>query len=336
VSEGPAPELKKQMSQLLEACPLCHNSDLPDLYHASDPHYGIPGRYRIVKCANCSLIFLNPMYCDEELASLYPADYYAYQDQLHVSRAKQIAKRALGYWQGTKEPKLPRPGRFLDVGCGSGSFLQKMLREGWECHGVEISRKAVALGRSRGLNICIGNLSAHFHSEYFDYIRASHSLEHMTSPRETLLEIYRILKPGGTLMLAVPNIDSVNAKVFKQYWWHLCAPVHAFDFSVKTLSRLLSECGFELRKVRFNSDYVGLLGSLQIWLNRDKQRNSSHGFVFNSRVLRVWSSWVQKLLDLAGSGDMIEVTATKPVRRTCCDSVAFGHKAEQLSWLQVK
>lgn len=254
------------------------------------------------------------MYSDEELARLYPADYYAYQNEPRIGRLKRQVKKFLGYWSGTKEPYFKHPGKFLDVGCGSGNFLEKQLQAGWDCYGVEISQSAASLGRSRGFDIRLGSLhECRFPSGYFDYIRASHSLEHVTRPRETLQEISRVLKSGGTLLLALPNVDSVAARLFKKYWWHLCAPVHPFGFSVYTIKRLLTECGFEINTVRFNSDYVGILGSLQIWLNRNNGKRSSQGRIFNSSVLRVLSGWLQKTFDLCGCGDMVEVTATKPV-----------------------
>lgn len=274
------------------------------------------------------------MYSDRELAALYPADYYAYQQETQVSRWKQLAKRLLGYWQGTNEPRFSRRGRCLDIGCGAGSFVQKMLLEGWESHGVEINRLAAEVGSSRGLDIHAGDLqSAQFPDSYFDYVRASHSLEHVTSPQETLLEINRILRPGGIVMLAVPNVESLNARIFKENWWHLCVPVHPFSFSAKTLTRLVANCGFLVETVRYNSDYVGTLGSVQIWLNRNKQRRSSQGLVFNSRTLRVLSGWLQKVFDLLGWGDMIEITAIKPALNSPSKSATSHNTVESMSRL---
>jgi hypothetical protein len=65
------------MSKLLSYCPLCTGTHIEQLYEASDPHYGIPGSYRVVRCTDCSLVFLNPMFSDEELTALHPPDYYA-------------------------------------------------------------------------------------------------------------------------------------------------------------------------------------------------------------------------------------------------------------------
>lgn len=300
------------MSEFLEACPLCHCSELPQLYCARDPHYGIPGNYRIVKCTTCSLIFLNPLPSDRELACLYPSDYYAYHDAPRVGNWKKRLKTLLGYWDGPREPRFVRPGTFLDVGCGAGEFLEAMSRQGWDSYGVEPNIMAADLGRLKGRRIFGGALQdAKFPSEFFDYIRASHSLEHSAKPVELLAEVVRVLKPQGTFMIAVPNANSIVARFFGRYWWHLCPPVHPVSYSVETLRALLSKHSLRLQNLSFNSDYVGIIGSVQIWLNRKSGACSSEGFVFGCRPLRLLSVWAERICDVLGQGDMIEATAVR-------------------------
>jgi len=304
------------MSKPLRFCPLCEATSFKELYIARDRHYGIPGSYRVVRCADCSLTFLNPTFSDQELAGLYPHDYYAYQDNFRTNRWKQLVKRLLGYSVGTKEPHFETAGTVLDVGCGSGWFLDAMRGRGWIAYGVEISESAAKLGQeSRGLQIFQGTIrDADFPSEFFDYVRSNHSFEHMSCPNDTLNEIQRILKPRGKLLIGVPNVDSLNARVFKQHWWYLGAPVHPFNYSVKTLSRMLAKHNFRVERVSFNSDYFGLLGSFQIWLNSGNGKKSMEGSLVGSHLLRLISQWVTNLVDLVGSGDEVEITATKVQR----------------------
>jgi SAM-dependent methyltransferase len=301
------------MSQALQNCPLCNAADFKELYVAKDRHYGISGFFRVVCCLKCFLVMLNPMYSDLELAAFYPGDYYAYQDNFQTRKWREFARRILGYHVGTKDPRFEKPGSVLDLGCGSGWFLEGMRRLGWDTYGVEISEQAALLGRkSRGLRIFHGTLKdAKFPSMFFDYVRANHSFEHISRPNETLEEIRRILKPEGKLLIGVPNISGLNARAFKQYWWHLCAPVHAFNYSSGTLGQFLQKHSFQVEKVRYNSDYFGMLGSLQIWLNRKNERKSMHGKLVNNYSLRLVCQCAVNLMDLAGQGDMIEITASK-------------------------
>jgi SAM-dependent methyltransferase len=301
------------MSIELRTCPLCGGGNHEEIYLARDRHYGIPGVYRIVRCAGCSLIFLNPMYSDEELSALYPNNYYAYQDNFQQSRWKEIAKNILGCRVSTLDPEFSAPGRMLDLGCGSGWFMSTMRDQGWETHGVEISRPAAEVGRkTRGLDIFPGTLrEARFPDAYFDYVRSNHSLEHITSPGETLEEIHRILRPDGKVLIGVPNVGSLNARVFGQYWWYLGAPVHPFTYSVETLCQLLHKYQFVVEKVTYNSDHSGIIGSLQIWLNRGNGRKSTEGTVIGNPLLRVLCHWIAKCFDLFKRGDAIEITAVK-------------------------
>jgi SAM-dependent methyltransferase len=297
----------------LKGCPLCGGEKHQELYLARDRHYGIPGTFRIVRCAGCTLIFLNPMYSDDELSKLYPGDYYAYQDNFELSYWKHVAKRLLCYRLSTRDPKFSAPGKMLDLGCGSGWFMRTMRDSGWEAYGVEINASAAALGRENaGLNIFSGTLKqAKFPSDFFDYIRSNHSFEHISCPGETLDELHRILKPTGKLMIGVPNVESLNAKTFRQYWWYLGAPVHTFTYSVQTLCKFLQKHCFTVERVTYNSDFSGILGSLQICLNRKSGRKSTQGLLINNPLFRIPCQWTAKLLDKVECGDAIEVTAVR-------------------------
>ena len=305
------------MSLELKICPLCCGENQKQVFLARDRHYGIPGFYRIVRCADCSLVFLNPMYSDQELSKLYPDDYYAYQDNFHRTGWKELFKAVLGYHVGTRDPKFPKPGRMLDLGCGSGWFMSEMLNHGWETHGVEINGSAAELGRTTAaLDIFSGTLEqAAFPTQFFDYVRANHSFEHIASPNETLDEIHRVLKADGKLLIGVPNGGGLASRAFGTYWWYRGAPVHPFTYSVRTLSELLARHDFVVEKVVYNSNYSGILGSLQIWLNRKNGRKSTEGLLFNNRLCRILCHWVAKFFDVLKLGDAIEIIARRTSER---------------------
>jgi SAM-dependent methyltransferase len=253
------------------------------------------------------------MLSDDELSALYPKDYYAYQDHFEPSRWKEAIKTLLGCRIRSLDPKFPTPGRMLDLGCGSGWFMHSMRNRGWVTQGVEINASAAELGRKNyGLDIFAGTLrQANFPDGHFDYIRSNHSFEHIASPGDTLDEIHRVLRPDGKVMIGVPNVDSLNAKMYGRYWWHLCAPVHPLTYSVQTLSRLLKKHHFAVERVNYNSDYAGVAGSLQIWLNRRNGRKSSEGAIIRNPFLKVAGHWIAKSTDLLRLGDVIEITVLK-------------------------
>lgn len=278
-----------------------------------DPHYRIAGSYKISRCRRCSLVFLNPRPDLPSLTALYPKDsYYAYQDCFDKPPALKLFLSNLLLKIETKDPVFKDPGTLLDVGCGSGVFLEKMRDVGWKTSGVEISFEAAEIGRKNGLDIFRGTLhEASYADDSFDYIRLNHSLEHILDPNETLREIHRILKPSGKLLIGVPNIGGLSFRIFGPWWYYLCPPVHVFHYTPETLSRLLEMNGFLPKKITYNSNYHGLLEGIQILLNRGTARTADQGWVANSRLLRIIAHRMAKFLDLLRTGDCMEIIAIK-------------------------
>jgi SAM-dependent methyltransferase len=311
----------KRLWEILSACPLCSRSAFRKLLDARDRHYGNPGVFPVMRCEACGVSFLNPMPTLAYLSTAYPQDYYAYTapsaSQTRSPRQKQIRRmirRALCFTSGwTGDPKFAEPGAMLDIGCGAGLFISEMHDKGWDVHGVELDSQAAARGCQQGLDIFPGTLlDAHFSTATFDYVRSNHSFEHIHNPREVLREIRRIIRPNGQLFLGVPNLAGLMSRVWGTYWWYLGAPVHTFGYTPASLSRLLEEEGFRVERVNYNSTFVGIFGSLQIWINRNNGKSSEEGWIVNSWPLKLLGHWFARITDICHSGDCIEVIA-RPV-----------------------
>ena len=303
----------------LSSCPLCGTTAFRNLPLARDWHYGNPGLFQIVECEGCRLYFLNPMPTLEYLATAYPQDYYAYGaptvgGPLSSSGLRNAIKRLFLYNPGrVRYPAFPQSGTMLDIGCGSGGFLAEMKARGWDARGVELDATAASRGREAGLDIFAGTIeAAHYPSASFDYVRSRHSFEHIHNSREVLREIRRITKPGGALFIEIPNAASLTARIFRGYWWYLCPPVHTFGYSPATLSTLLTQEGFRVEAVQFNSTYAGIIGSLQIYLNRNHGRSPEEGWLIQNRAIKGIGYWLARLTDLFHCGDVMEITA-RPV-----------------------
>lgn len=291
-------------------CPVCDSAREAGRFQARDPHYGNPGRWWLRCCAGCGSFALDPMPSDAELLGMYPPEsYYAFR--LAPERPfRTRLRRLLGASSGTREPAFSTPGRVLDFGCGAGDFLLTMAAAGWDCAGVEVSDAAVEVARSHGLRV--ERTLAAYPSSSFDYVRANHSLEHVTTPRQTLEEIFRVLAPGGTLFVGVPTNESQNAHLFGEHWWYLGTPVHPVTFSTRGLLALLRDIGFQPERISTNSDFGGTAGSLQIYLNRRSSRRSSEGVIFTIKPLLLLGHWVARVQDAFGVGDKLEIIARKP------------------------
>lgn len=248
-----------------------------------------------------------------ELLGMYPdASYYAFQ--LPPRRPwRERLKRWTGLSHEPRDPVFARTGRLLDFGCGAGDYLLRMRQRGWECAGIEVNQSALEVARSHGLQVAtsLGGPDG-YPDAWFDFVRANHSLEHLSDPGVVVAEMFRVLKPGGVLFIGVPRNDSLNSRLFGPYWWHLCAPVHPITFSTRGLIGLVRSAGFEVVRTSTNSDTGSLTGSVQIYLNRNSGRRSDDGLLFRLKPLLAIGQWLARLEDLLGVGDKLELIARRP------------------------
>ena len=296
---------------------MCDTRSSRRRFLARDAHYGIAGEWWLRECDSCASCFLEEPPSEEALASLYAPDYYAYSVQ-RPSRLRQALRRLLLAAHMPREPVFDRPGRVLDFGCGAGEYLLRLRQGGWDCAGVEISDVARARAAARGLDVRPALTGSNgFEPGAFDYVRANHSLEHVLRPRDTLRQMYEVLKPGGTLFIGVPTATSENARMFGAHWWHVTAPLHTFVPSTAGATLLVESVGFHITRVSTNSNFAGTAGSLQIVLNRGNARRSAKGLLFTLTPLLLVGHWYARLQDLRGVGDQLELIASKPVAETC-------------------
>jgi SAM-dependent methyltransferase len=247
-------EAGEQMERV--ACPSCR-ADAADEYRVSrDRLFGQPGRYRVVRCRQCAMIYTNPRPTFESLAKHYPSDYFCYVPPESLSGlrgfiAKGISRsvvdrrmRALHVLLGD----IPAGTQICDVGCGHGELLHA-LKTHKQCKviGVDFSEPMVQRCAERGVPAIAGTLTqAKFHEGAFDLVTMTEYLEHEGDPRSVLQECRRITKSGGHLALEIPLISSLPARLFGNHWSQLDLPRHLMFFTPETLGRMLGEVGYEI------------------------------------------------------------------------------------------
>jgi SAM-dependent methyltransferase len=142
-------------------------------------------------------------------------------------------------------PKRAGRPRLLDVGFGDASFLRAMGAAGWEVAGLEFDPKAVEAARDLGLEVAEATLeTAPYEPGSFDAITLSHVIEHLHDPVAALKTCFRLLRPGGMLWLATPNLDSPGHRRFGANWFGLDPPRHLVLFNRRALERALGAAGF--------------------------------------------------------------------------------------------
>ncbi|MGA2029552.1 MAG: glycosyltransferase [Verrucomicrobiota bacterium] len=193
-------------------------------------------------------MFLNPQLSDDELARIYSANYFLGSDSEEGCKVVSEIKQATAtlYLAEIHRYHGFNKGRLLEVGCGEGDFLVSAEADGWDVTGIEYSPAACEKARRR-LNsgeVRCGELQqVELTAAQFDLCVVSDVLEHVRSPLGLLKEIHRILKPGGTLFIATPSIDSWSARFMRQKWMEFKSE-HLTYFDRQNLQTALFKSNF--------------------------------------------------------------------------------------------
>lgn len=281
------------------ACALCGASDTVPFAKTANVRQGCAREYALCRCSRCGLVYTNPRPTQDAILR-----YYVETDPEKSRRKPSLHETA--YFRAFRRIPAAKKGSLLDVGCGSGRYLYLMEREGWTVKGVDIAY--TDYGRTGlGLDIYEGSLmSARFAPESFDAVTFWWTLEHMFDPLAMLREAYRIAKKGGIVVVGVPNIDSLEAKIFKEHWFHLFVPKHLYQFSPATLTAALRKAGFGRVQIRHDLFSFGLIGSLQCLLNA-----RGVPVTLTNPLCYALSLPVDILLGLCRQGGLITAYATK-------------------------
>jgi SAM-dependent methyltransferase len=266
------------------ACYLCETNGLPLFQELRDALFGAPGTWRLLRCPACGLGWLDPRPVREDVPKLY-VRYYTHAEsdaprdataQFRTILKHGILAAAFGYRDAARSPMIRAVGRLLswippvrdvaggavmwqhrsphrrllDVGCGGGQFLVLMRHLGWEVAGIDPDPAAVQVARERfGLEVTVGTLEQYrFADESFDVITMNHVIEHVLDPIGVLSECRRILRPGGRLIVATPNIQSLGCALFGKSWRGLEPPRHIVLFSRQTIATCARRAGLQVRR----------------------------------------------------------------------------------------
>jgi ubiquinone/menaquinone biosynthesis C-methylase UbiE len=145
-----------------------------------------------------------------------------------------------------------KTGLLLDIGVGTGLFMEIAAKRGFEVFGLDVSEYAIKNVAKR-LKIKSGNKlivsefsSKTFPSGFFDVVNLRHSIEHVTDPEKLLGNVFRVLKPGGVVTIATPNSFGWHAKIYRDLWPHWSVPYHIQFFSKRSLNELVKKTGFAI------------------------------------------------------------------------------------------
>jgi 2-polyprenyl-3-methyl-5-hydroxy-6-metoxy-1,4-benzoquinol methylase len=239
---------------LLKRCCLCGSPSLPYAFE-------VQGQ-RLCQCEGCSLLFFNPQPSDEALEAIYTQGYFLGSEEPggreQVAAMKEATARL--YLAQLLDYHGSARGRLLEVGCGRGEFLGVAAEAGFEVSGVDVSPSSVASANQRfGREaVLCGNLEdVPLQAGSYDVCALFDAIEHVRDPSALLQRLHGLLKPGGTLFLSTPSLDSWNAKLLKQHWMEFKTE-HLFYFDGQTMQGLLAKGGFEQVEVTATQKVLSL------------------------------------------------------------------------------
>jgi SAM-dependent methyltransferase len=214
----------------------------------------------VVRCRECGFGYATPPPDEAELLARYESQAYlseykqalqARDDGYDADFISSHYHLALGVLAKQREQSAGGRPKLLDIGAGLGLFLKAAEGAGWEAEGVEISKPAAAYAlRVAGARVHPGPFrGAAFAAGEFDAATLLDTLEHLEAPVETLREVFRILKPGGMVLVQTPDLDSWSRKTLGKNWAVLSPAEHLGYFTGRTLARALGRAGFEAETV---------------------------------------------------------------------------------------
>ncbi len=230
-------------------CPLCGSKNYGHWRNVKDRFGVIPDQtYSIVSCQDCGFRFLNPRPNRDTIPAFYPSEKYdpfiSIKDRLALKDVFYALIRKFSLWRKRLLVESFQPaGYLLDVGCGTGEFLQYMRERGWQVTGVEPEKDARQFAVEQALPVKAGLDSLRDHN--FDVITLWHVLEHMHDFRDAMENLAGILDQDGVLIMAMPNVDSWDMKRYQEEWIALDTPRHLFHFTEKDVVKLIT--GMDLR-----------------------------------------------------------------------------------------
>jgi 2-polyprenyl-3-methyl-5-hydroxy-6-metoxy-1,4-benzoquinol methylase len=243
-------------------CKACGATSLRPLLPLNDD-------FSLVRCEECQLVATFPQLSASEIGHYYPPSYYGDKNR----RFNPLLERLIPFFRSRRaraiEHFLPK-GRILDVGCGRGILPALMRDRGWDAHALEFSETAARHARDElRLPVFVGDFSqSPYADDFFDALVLWHVLEHLADPVAALRKARQILRPGGLLVIAVPNFESLQARFAGRHWFHLDVPRHYHHFGLKVLRHLLIANGFTILSVSHLTLEQNPYGWIQSILNK--------------------------------------------------------------------
>jgi len=251
------------------------------------------------RCTNCGLVYVSPRLKRHlELQKSYGTGTMG-EDQLTAAQKKRL-KQAVAKIEPWRQLN-----RFMDIGPGRGWYLNAAAEAGWETWAVEVNSRALSYLKKMSSSHIIATPAEEFESpeDYFDVVRLSDVIEHLTSPRRVVERIFRSLRPGGLLELSTTNLASLSMMINGPQWMYLNGTDHIILFDPCTMNRLLTQTGFQNIQIRTRDFHL-----------KRRLYHPEKELPLGSIILRPFRKLIDETIFLTSYGHQLLVQAIKPAK----------------------
>ncbi|WP_221389591.1 class I SAM-dependent methyltransferase [Dyadobacter sp. NIV53] len=254
--------------ETLKDCPVCHASSFSNYLNVED--YTVSHKeFTIQQCNSCYFLFTNPRPSQEEIGRYYQSDEYISHHDESKNMMSKVYTSVRDYTIGGKVKMINslsgKKGTLLDIGCGTGNFIQACKENGWNITATEPDNGARDIAEKRVGEYIFETINdKNLEGKSFDIITLWHVLEHVHLLNETVDWLAKHLNPDGKIIIAVPNPQSHDAEKYGRFWAAYDVPRHLYHFTKTTMKNLMGYHGLSVVRVLpmwFDSFYVGMLST---------------------------------------------------------------------------
>ena len=234
-------------------CPLCGNEKSTQLY--------VVDEFSIVRCVDCSMVYVNPRLINEKVYTLYTDNYFhrALHGYENYELTAHLRIKTFKRWYKTIVPYcLREKGHALDIGCAAGYFLDVLKKDGWLAEGIELDKKIYASLVQRGYDVYDQPLEKFIAPHRYELITLFDVVEHLPHVQSDFAKLHTMLADGGILALVTPNFDSLQRKIFGKRWFQFKPMEHIYYFSPQTLKKIADQHDFAVLEKKSTGQYADI------------------------------------------------------------------------------
>lgn len=251
--------------ETINQCPICNHEQTNDFLNLKD-WFLSQENFKIDQCQNCGFLFTNPRPYSKDLGKYYKSEDYISHSNTSKGIVNGLYKFVRAYTIKQKHQiiKIYKSGKtILDIGSGTGEFLNFFKQSKWDVLGIEPDEDARNFAEKYyGLRVKNEDFLQELSEEGFDVITMWHVLEHVRNVNERMQTIHRLLKNNGIVIIAVPNPEAFDAGFYQEYWAAYDVPRHLYHFRQKDIRNLTQKHNFRVKDIypmKFDAFYVSML-----------------------------------------------------------------------------